>query len=615
LAHSGGPTEFVRASDWAKVPRGNVYPEVQHCGIVDTDADAAGLQMLDVSFADIDAAFEVQVVSSPILPQAESATAAVVASHTTQQLLRSAQGAAPAAVVSVTVQRRYHAMTRLVEDDSVTHEVFKEELTQALFERANVTRPARYYDPAVRDEIGHVSPHSEDSNHLEKNMMTATMRQTGVKEAALLHAAGKLQREPPVASTVPSTDIDTVNEEAYATGPDAMPAAATPAAATPAAATPAVATPTAATPAAPAPRRRSKRSRKGTQPSPANSDYDLSTAVGGTESEEAVATSGSAPTSSLERSIGGSTSAPKRPVSSSTPSARSKRTKPDPELLPQMPLALDSKELLRVALKHRAECQDVVDYVCGSVDKQSVPAARILLNNKRFHALLLQEGATREAVFLSVMGAAFTSFDRGHLCPLWRDYTIARAYYMLCRIAGAILDSANMLSSSYGKRARGIEVCVLLRFLSMCDARAALIRHSGTYQIDRANSTNPVENCFSELVGLVGYMPTAVVGLAAFTKAERRALSKMNEKIKQVVSRRKLYPPSMLDTRAKWNDGQRCYVWFPTMEYGYPLTTTCKPLSGTTHTTSRKAAKGSVATNRQHAQSAAAAASKHQQVK
>ena len=36
---------------------------------------------------------------------------------------------------------------------------------------------------------------------------------------------------------------------------------------------------------------------------------------------------------------------------------------------------------------------------------------------------------------------------------------------------------------------------------------------------------------------------------------------------------------------------------------------------GTTHTTSRKAAKGSVATNRQHAQSAAAAASKHQQVK
>ena len=146
--------------------------------------------------------------------------------------------------------------------------------------------------------------------------------------------------------------------------------------------------------------------------------------------------------------------------------------------------------------------------------------------------------------------------------------------------------------------------------LATFDAREARIKGSGTYDVERTYSTDDVENCFSELVGTVGYMATAPVVLAAFRKAERRADSKMNGNILQYMSRRKRYPPHMITTRADWSDGQRLPSWWRRSEVGYPRTKIVKAKGRTTHTSSAKAAKEKTRTTREYAVSKAVGACK-----
>ena len=290
--------------------------------------------------------------------------------------------------------------------------------------------------------------------------------------------------------------------------------------------------------------------------------------------------------------------------------AKGKRSRDDPQpTAPRRPVAtataekfaLNAAEILRVAFLDRVRFRDIIQQVLGMTDKQSVPAARILLCNKAFHAMLWKHGARREAVTLNVLCDAFDAFDKGHLEPLYRDYVIDRARFMLYRIVGTNIDDAKQLNGAYGKTYCGIEANVIFRLLASFDAREARIKRSGTYDVDRTYGTDDIENCFGELVGIVGYMAKAPVVLAAFKKSERRAESKMDPKILQYMSQRKRYPPHMITTRADWSDGQRLPDWWPRSEVAYPTTVTVPARRGTTHTSSAKAAKEQSLTTRAHA--------------
>ena len=179
----------------------------------------------------------------------------------------------------------------------------------------------------------------------------------------------------------------------------------------------------------------------------------------------------------------------------------------------------------------------------GQTEKQSVPAMRLLMCDRRFHAALWCNGARREAVFLTVMSDAFDALDKGHLDPCYRDFVIDRARYLLYRILGSAIDDAERLRVCYGKTFMGIEAQLIFRLLSTFDAREQIVRRNGTYFVERCAGTDDVENTFSEVVAEMGYMATGKVVQGAFRKAERRASAKMKDNIRQFVSSRKRYPP------------------------------------------------------------------------
>jgi hypothetical protein len=96
---------------------------------------------------------------------------------------------------------------------------------------------------------------------------------------------------------------------------------------------------------------------------------------------------------------------------------------------------LDPYELLEVAQSERVQFADVISVIVSAVDKQSVPgtgdiscivthiteshvcmpAARVLMQNRAFHAALRAAGKERESTFLNVMADAFDAFDKSHL--------------------------------------------------------------------------------------------------------------------------------------------------------------------------------------------------------
>ena len=225
-------------------------------------------------------------------------------------------------------------------------------------------------------------------------------------------------------------------------------------------------------------------------------------------------------------------------------------TGPAPSTSPPAPFdgapfdgAVDAAEILRVAFTDRAKYKGIVKMMLGQTQKQSVPAMRLLMCDRRFHAALWCNGARREAVFLNTMSDAFDALDKGHLDPCYRDFVIDRARYLLYRILGSAIDDAERLRVCYGKTFMGIEAQLIFRLLSTFDAREQIVRRNGTYFVERCAGTDDVENTFSEVVAEMGYMATGKVVQGAFRKAERRASAKMKDNIRQFVSSRKRYPP------------------------------------------------------------------------
>jgi len=60
-------------------------------------------------------------------------------------------------------------------------------------------------------------------------------------------------------------------------------------------------------------------------------------------------------------------------------------------------------------------CQHVIKHLSSETDKQSVPANRKVVQNRRFHAELMRDGHRRSAITLSVLNGAFEALDKGHM--------------------------------------------------------------------------------------------------------------------------------------------------------------------------------------------------------
>ena len=255
--------------------------------------------------------------------------------------------------------------------------------------------------------------------------------------------------------------------------------------------------------------------------------------------------------------------------------------------------------------------QGIIKHVMGQTDKQSVPANRQLIQNRRFHAELLRDGHTRSAIFLSVMNGAFEALEKGHLEPVFRDYLIDRARYMLYRIVGPAIEDVQALRSCGGKLFYGIEANLVFRLLSSFDARSELVGRLGLYPNDRCMGTNSVECTFSELVLVTGgYMPKVHRGVHALRQVERRLLSKMSGEILQHTSRRKKYPMADMKTRLEWFDGQRQDSFWRLEEMATVEVVVVEPKGQTTHTRGARATSSVTTSNRAMAKAKAAAAGK-----
>lgn len=184
--------------------------------------------------------------------------------------------------------------------------------------------------------------------------------------------------------------------------------------------------------------------------------------------------------------------------------------------------------------------------------------------------------------------------------PLYRDFLIDRARYLLYRLVGTTIDDATSLAVAGGKSYWGLEANLVFRLLSTFDAREGLVKKLGNYPRDRCLSTNPVENAFSELVQVAGgYMPRLEKAIASFRKAERRALKKMSSDIEQFVSRRKRYPIARMAGRREWFDGQRQDSFWPLVEVRTEKLVAVKPKGETTHTSGARACRTAVASTRE----------------
>jgi hypothetical protein len=180
----------------------------------------------------------------------------------------------------------------------------------------------------------------------------------------------------------------------------------------------------------------------------------------------------------------------------------------------------------------------------------------------------------------------------------WRDFCFSRARRLILNLLGQMWGRAEDLKKCRGKTVRGVQVQVMLRLLAALDAREAIIAKYGAYPIERKLGTDSVENLFSEIVMLCGYMASLSVILAACRRAERRAHAKWEPSIQQHVSNRKNYPVQELTSRQEWRDGERLLFWWR-REVWESQVCTIRPVAETTHTSGAAASMAKVTAIRQ----------------
>eukprot|EP01049_Picozoa_sp_SAG25_P005512 SAG25_NODE_380_length_8808_cov_3.861523_8_plen_158_part_00 len=92
---------------------------------------------------------------------------------------------------------------------------------------------------------------------------------------------------------------------------------------------------------------------------------------------------------------------------------------------------LDVYNLMCIAEESRDEFGDVISVLLAAIDKQSVPAARMMMINRNFHAALREGGNTKEATCLQVLADCFEAFDK--VCSsAHASYTNAAPSLIVC---------------------------------------------------------------------------------------------------------------------------------------------------------------------------------------
>jgi len=230
-------------------------------------------------------------------------------------------------------------------------------------------------------------------------------------------------------------------------------------------------------------------------------------------------------------------------------------------------LALDSAILLQVASMY-SEFGPVKKVLLSLVDKQNVPAARMIVKNKLFHAALWKHGHKREAATLSVLNGAFDAFDCGKLVPSYRDYLCDRARHLIYLLRGPELDDVVMMavSNGKGKKSCGIESGLLQRLLANIDQREQMIKKLNLYFNERVLGTDDLENFFSELCRRARtgvHSVTAQKALQVARTAERASRMLWDDTWDQYESKRKHYTKQQISSRNDWNSGARVPDWWP----------------------------------------------------